>query len=731
MTVAAAQRFTRAHPCPICDGSEQTPRGRGERCYGFLSEDGTYAHCTRAEHAGQLELTGSSEAYAHKMQGECNCGAEHQPRPLNGAAPQATREIIATFDFQDETGALLYQEVKYRPKDFRQRRPDGHGGWTWNLRDTRLVLYRLPALLAADPDERVYIPEGPKDADQVIAGGLLATTNAMGSKKWRPAYTRTLEGRHVVLLADNDGDGRAHVQLVARSLHGTAASIKIIEFADLPEHADVSDWLDAGHTIGELKELAADAPIWSPDLTGTNDPVTAHVGEHLTDLGNAKRLVARHGGDLLFCHAWDKWVINTGRRWVVDDTAEILRRAKDMVGSIYAEAADAPDPTARKAIADHAKRSESEARITGAIALTESELGIPVRPDELDRNLWALNVNNGTIDLRTGKLLPHDPADLITKLAPVDFDPDAKCPTFEAFLTRIMGDKPTLVNYMQRLIGYTLTGITTEEIMLILWGGGDNGKTTLIEMLRDLLGDYAAGTPPETFVGRRDGTIPNDIARLKGKRFVATAEAEEGKPLSESLIKRLTGRDTISARFMRGEWFDFRPEFKPWLATNHKPTVRGQDRAIWDRLKLIPFTVTIPEAEQDKNLANRLRKELPGILAWAVRGCLQWQEDGLGAPDEVIEATGSYRAEQDTLGAFIDDECTLAENAKATAKSLYAAYRQWCKLHGEEPMTRTAFGLQLGERGLTASRGRSARWWKGIGLAAQPELENGGGEGEA
>ena len=181
---------------------------------------------------------------------------------------------------------------------------------------------------------------------------------------------------------------------------------------------------------------------------------------------------------------------------------------------------------------------------------------------------------------------------------------------------------------------------------------------------------------------------------------------------------------------MRGDFFEWEPTHKLVLAVNHRPVVRGTDLAIWRRIRLVPFSVTIPDAEQDKQLPERLRAELPGILAWAVRGCLAWQRDGLGAPDEVIAATADYRAEQDTLGAFIEDECTLSDNAKATAKALYAAYRQWCKLHGEGPMTRTAFGLQLGERGLTASRGRSARWWKGIGLAAQPELENGGGRGK-
>lgn len=442
-----------------------------------------------------------------------------------------------------------------------------------------------------------------------------------------------------------------------------------------------------------------------------------------TDLGNARRLVLRHGRDLRYCHPWRSWLIWDGTRWTRDDTGAVSRLAKETIQSIYVDAAASGDETERKALARHAMRSEAEPRIRAMIALAESEPGVPIRPDDLDGDPWLLNVLNGTVDLRTGKLREHKREDLITKLARVSFDQAAECPVWTAFLYRIMDGNDRLIGFLRRAIGYSLTGLTWEEVLLILWGPGDNGKTTLLELLLEMFGDYAAGTPAETFVSRRDGTIPNDVARLKGIRLVKAVETDSGRRLAEARVKQMTGRDTISARFMRGEWFDFKPEFTAWLATNHKPEVRGTDKAIWDRIRLVPFTVTIPEAEQDRELADKLRAELPGILCWAVEGCLEWLRDGLGAPQEVLSATETYRAEQDTIANFIDDACIVGEEKKATAKALYAAYRQWCQESGEEPMGKIAFGTKLGERGFTPSRTGRERWWRGIGLVTQPGLD--------
>ncbi|MDP9470657.1 MAG: phage/plasmid primase, P4 family [Chloroflexota bacterium] len=451
---------------------------------------------------------------------------------------------------------------------------------------------------------------------------------------------------------------------------------------------------------------------------------------HLTDMGNAERLRRRHGHDLRYCKPWNSWLIWDGQRWAKDDAGHIVRLAKETVRAIYAEAADASDDEARKTIAKHALRSEGEARVRAAISLAESEPGIPTTPDQLDQHRWLLNVRNGTLDLRSGELRAHDRGDLLTQLAPLAYDPDASCPTFLAFLERIMAGNEGLIRFLQRAIGYSLTGDTSERVLMILHGEGRNGKSTLLEVVRGILGGYAVRTPTETLLAKRDSTIPNDIAKLKGARFVSASESDEGRRLDEAKIKDLTGGDTISARFMRGEWFDFLPEFKLWLGTNHKPVIRGTDRAIWDRIRLVPFAVRIPDEEQDKQLRVKLLTEAPGILAWAVRGCLDWQRDGLGEPQEVKTATAGYRAEMDVLGAFLEDCCIIASNAQCPAKDLYAAYQTWCEETGEKALTQKAVGQRLGERGFESGRlagGQRTRVWKGIGLigsAQQQEFSN-------
>lgn len=451
-------------------------------------------------------------------------------------------------------------------------------------------------------------------------------------------------------------------------------------------------------------------------------PATA---ANLTDYGNAERLVGHHGRDLRYVYAWDKWLVWTGRVWRVDDTGEVERRAKDTVRRIYQEAANAEDADARKALANHAKSSEAKGRIEAMISLARSEAGIAVTPEELDADPWALNVPNGTLDLRTGELRDHRREDLITKMVPVEYDPDATAPTFEAFLERILPGEE-LRGFVQRAKGYSATGDTSEQCMFINHGPGANGKSTLEEVCQAALGDYAMRTPTEMLLTKRPGGIPNDVARLKGARFAAASETEEGRRLAESLVKDLTGQDTISARFMRGEFFDFKPTHKLWLSTNHKPEIRGTDNAIWRRIRLIPFNVTIPKQEQDRKLPERLRAELPGILAWIVRGALEWQREGLRPPDEVRRATGRYRAEMDVIAAFIDEECIVAEHATASAKALYSAYKAWCEENGERPESQRRFGGRLKERGfesgrITTGARKGAVEWYGIGLAGGPE----------
>ncbi len=455
---------------------------------------------------------------------------------------------------------------------------------------------------------------------------------------------------------------------------------------------------------------------------------------HLTDMGNAERLIRAYGDDIKWCEEWKRWATWDGARWCDRGNGTVLRLAKCAVQRIYAEAADAEDEGDRKALARHAVRSEAAARLDAMVYLARVEPGIEVHSDVFDRHPWLLNVQNGTLDLRTGDLLPHDRSHLISKLAPVDFNPAANCPTFEAFLFRIMDGNEGLIRFIQRAAGYSLTGDTSERALFILHGEGRNGKSTLLEVLASVLGDYAKRTPTDTLLAKQHaGGVPNDIADLRGARFVSASEADEGRRLAESTIKGLTGGDTITARFMRENYFSFAPEFKLWLGTNHRPVIRGTDEAIWDRIRLVPFAVRIPDHEQDKQLRAKLLAEAPGILAWMVEGCLEWQRDGLGEPQEVTSATAGYRAEMDVLGAFLDDRCLTHDRAQVTAKALYAAYQEWCDETGEKPLTQKSVGLRLAERGFDSARIGNARTrtWLGVGLKSDEPDPPGGQHADA
>jgi putative DNA primase/helicase len=472
----------------------------------------------------------------------------------------------------------------------------------------------------------------------------------------------------------------------------------------------------------EVAKIAASVARYEPADNVVSISANGHGstppprGYNLTDLGNSERFVQDHGESVRYCYPWSKWLVWTGVKWERDEFGKVHKLAKTTVRRIYREAAAAEDEDRRKALAKHAARSEGADKIKAMLELAKSE--VPAAPDELDADPWALNVANGTIDLRTGKLHDHRREDLITKLAPVEYDPHAKAPTWEAFLERVLPSEG-LRGFVQSAAGYSSTGNTSEQIMLINYGAGNNGKSTFQEALAAVLGDYAMRAPTEMLMAKQSSGVPNDVARLKGARFVAASETEQGRRLAESLVKDLTGQDTISARFMRAEWFDFKPTHKLWLSTNHKPEIRGTDNAIWRRIRLVPWTVAIPPAERDRKLAEKLRDELPGVLVWAVKGCLEWRREGLQAPEEVRKATAGYRSEMDVIGDFMADRCFRGERLQVDKDELYKAYQMWSETAGERTETKRKFGMLLKERGIEDGRNseRTKRIWKGIGLS--------------
>ena len=420
----------------------------------------------------------------------------------------------------------------------------------------------------------------------------------------------------------------------------------------------------------------------------------------LTDVGNAERFVAMFKDQVKYCTIYKKWFIWNGKRWEQDDTGKIITYAIECVRNIIHDADLLPDGDRRKALIQHSLKSESSGRLKALLDIASGMPAITVRSEQLDHNPWLLNCQNGTIDLRTGKLQPHDPKDFITRICAADYDLTCAIPLWMQLMEKITGGDKEYMRYIQKALGYALTGDISEQAIFLLYGTGSNGKSTMLNVFAALLDGYAQSTSSDTFMQKKNESVNNDIARLKGARFVSAIEMEEGKRMAESLIKSMTGGDKLVTRFLYGEFFEYVPQFKVFLAVNHKPIIKDTTNSIWRRIKIMEFNNTFTEQERDKNFpAKIMAKELPGILAWAVQGCLDWQQNGITAPDIVAAATRDYREEMDSFSHFFMECCVVKENARVTNKMLRAKYEEWCKENGEWPLTQKPFSQKLLERG--------------------------------
>jgi putative DNA primase/helicase len=441
----------------------------------------------------------------------------------------------------------------------------------------------------------------------------------------------------------------------------------------------------------------------------------------LTDLGNAERFADQHRESARYVGAWNSWMVWDGKRWQRDTSNRVALLAKVTARSIDKEVEHAGSDERRASLRKHATKSESRAGIENMIALARGELA--AAPNDFDVDPWLLNVNNGTLDLRTGQLRPHAREDMLTKLARVDSDPNARCPQWDDFVSWAMAGNTELVAFLRRAVGYSLAGVTSEHVLVFSHGEGRNGKGVFHNTVARILGDYASKAPRGLLVESRNERPPNELADLHGARFVLCAEVKQGQRFDEGLIKDLVGEDRIKARKLYQDLWEFTPTHTLFLCGNHKPVIHGSDDGIWRRMRLVPWLVQISEDAKDTKLAEKLSLESSGILAWAVRGCLEWQENGLGAPGVVKEATEAFRKESNRLHEFLEARCKLAPELKVARRSLRAAYEAWCKEVGREPLHDKGFAACLRERSVTD--GGTVREkpspnpqpaWKGIGL---------------
>lgn len=459
------------------------------------------------------------------------------------------------------------------------------------------------------------------------------------------------------------------------------------------------------------------APAAGGDPVQCNDPMP---GEPWTELGYAHRLIRVYGEELRYVPAWRRWLVWDGARWARDDTGQAARWMKVIARRLTTDAYAITDDQRRRAAIREARRGESSAGVSGALTLASTEDSIAVTPDDLDADPFLLNCRNGTLDLRTAELQPHDPADLLTKVTGAEYRPDAAGPEFRKFLERVQPDA-AMRSYLARLFGHSMEGRTVEHLLPICWGDGANGKGTFLGAVLVALGEYADAADPDLLTARTFDAHPTGVADLFGLRLAVLHEGDAGRRLAEGTVKRLTGGDRVKARRMREDFWHFDPSHTFVMLTNHKPLVSGTDEGIWRRLRLVPWPVVVPVAERDERLGDRLTLEADAVLAWLVAGYRDWRDNGLAEPEQVTEATAGYRKESDALGRFLQERCLFGAGYHVRSSELYAAWCRWCTTEGEETGTNKAFTTALQNRGYDTKSTRVGVLWQGVGLASDEE----------
>ena len=491
------------------------------------------------------------------------------------------------------------------------------------------------------------------------------------------------------------------------------------------------------------KATVAESP--GPASNDNQQPSLRHAGVgpgggyRCTDLGNARRFADMHASTMRYVFAWQQWIVWDGKRWKRDHGGAGTTAAKAVAAAIYSEAASvmasaaaainaggSVGPTMAESLVKHAGDTSKRARLEAMVALSRDEAEMRADADTFDRDPWLLNVANGTLNLRDGEIHKHKQSDHITLLSPITYEADAKAPEWERFLSEVIPD-PEVRDWTQRYLGYAITGLVTEQVFAFWVGVGGNGKNVCADVVCAALGDYAMVGAPDLLLEKHGDAHPTELADIEGKRLVVCSEIEPGRSWAEARIKQITGDATIKSRRMREDFREFSATGKIIVLANTKPKVRSTDNGLWRRMRLQPWPVSVPKERQDRQLLNRIRaNELPGVLAWLVRGCLAWQNRGLGEPRAIAMATADYKREEDVLGLWLDGCCKLEPGAWHATTELYENYAAWCKAEGiERPWTRKAWLSRLTERaGITQCRNPTGtiRGIKGVRLLQEWEM---------
>lgn len=485
---------------------------------------------------------------------------------------------------------------------------------------------------------------------------------------------------------------------------------------------DAADFIAAGGTAEQLIALADAAPAWTPgestpetqadeakkkqlcQKNTTNDSTSA-----LNDTVNAEVLVKLHGDEILHWGERGEWLVWDGKRWKLDEENGVLAMAITAAKTWWDRVKDC-DNRDREKLIQHARASGDARKIKAAMELAQAMR--PVSAAKLDCDPYLLNVMNGTLNLNTMKLRNHRPDDRITKLAPVEFHGmDAPASRWELFIREITDGNDALASYLQRIFGLSLSADVTVQELFIFHGSGANGKSVFCDTMLGLLGDYA-GSAANSLLTTGRNEHPTELADLCGKRAIVASENEEAACLKVQLVKQLTGNATIKARFMHQNYFEYQRTHKLIMVTNNKPVVREATNAVWRRLRLVPFNVVIPPERRDPHLLATLKLEWPGILAWAIKGFIDWQKNGMQTPSEVMIATESYRADQDILGDYLADRCIRAPNAKVSRTELLNDYLAYCTQQSDKhPLDRAALYSRI-----LAVAGVNEKQWRPLGM---------------